>query len=323
MRALSIVVVIVAALAGSFGAYAAIRAVGPADRTNEYGFGDAATVPPRGGTLFESRNLAPVIAALRGALGPEALLQSLTVEPDSALAIARAGDRLVNVDVDASARTRVRDGGRADPAGLIPLARIDASVVDEIVAAAERETGAPVEDLSIQDSWEWSVRMEHGEPDRYVANFDGSGLRLPGEPNPEPVGAAPHSLLRADNLGRVFESAREAAGPGARIADLDIRPDDVSFTLELPNGRILALDYGFGAVLTRRDFAPTRGADTGTVGFEDIQADLVERMARDAGKELADVQYVLLQLSFDDPPALSLYLPEGSDPPYVQAPLRG
>ena len=145
MRALSIVVVIVAALAGSFGAYAAIRAVGPADRTNVYGFGDAATVPPGGGTLFESRNLAPVIAALRGALGPEALLQSLTVEPDSALAIARAGDRLVYVDVDASARTRVRDGGRADPAGLIPLARIDASVVDEIVAAAERETGAPVD----------------------------------------------------------------------------------------------------------------------------------------------------------------------------------
>jgi hypothetical protein len=312
-----------AALAGTSAPTPAIGGGARPPPTNEYGFGDAATVPPRGGTLFESRNLAPVVAALRGALGPEALLQSLTVQPDSALAIARAGDRLVYVDVDASARTRVRDGGRADPAGLIPLARIDASVVDEIVAAAERETGAPVEDLSIQDSWEWSVHMEHGEPDRYVANFDGSGLRLPGEPNPEPVGAAPHSLLRADNLGRVLESARDEAGPGARIADMDIRPDDVSFTLELPNGRILALDYGFGAVLTRRDLVPTRGADTGSVAFEDVEADLVERVARDAGKELADVQYVLLQLSFDAPPALSLYLPEGSDPPYVQAPLRG
>ena len=46
-------------------------------------------------------------------------------------------------------------------------------------------------------------------------------------------------------------------------------------------------------------------------------------MARDAGKDLEDVQYVLLGLSFDEPPQLSLYLPEGSDPAYVRAPLRG
>jgi hypothetical protein len=32
---------------------------------------------------------------------------------------------------------------------------------------------------------------------------------------------------------------------------------------------------------------------------------------------------VLLRLSFEEAPQLSLYLPEGSDPPYVTAPLRG
>ena len=322
MRAASIFVVILAALAGSLGAFEAIRAVGPADQTNVYGFGDEATVPPGGGTLFESRNLVPVVAAVREALGPEALLQTFLVRPDSATAIARVGDRVVHVDIDAAARTRNRDSGLAEPARLVPLSRIDASVVDGIVRAAERETGAPVEDLSVQGTWEWSVGMERGEPDRYVANLDGSGLRIPGEPNPEPVGAAPESLLREENLGRVIEAARKEAGPGARVADLDVRPDDVSFTLETPNGRVLTLDYSYGAVLTSRDIVPTRGPDTGTVGFDDLRPDLVERMARRAGKDLEDVQYVLLGRSLNEPPELLLYLPEGSDPAYVRAPLR-
>src|SRR5688572_6677953 len=153
MRAASILVVLLAALAGSFGAYEAIRAVGPADQTNVYGFGDEATVPPGGGTLFESRNLVPVVAAVRDTLGPEALLQTLIVRPDSATAIARVGDRVIHVDIDAAARTRTRDSGLAQPARLVPLSRIDASVVDGIIAAAERETGAPVEDLSVQGTW--------------------------------------------------------------------------------------------------------------------------------------------------------------------------
>jgi hypothetical protein len=166
--------------------------------------------------------------------------------------------------------------------------------------------------------------MERGEPDRYVANLDGSGLRIPGEPNPNPVGAAPESLLREENLGRVLEAAKAQGGPGAKVIDLDVRPDDVSIGVELPNGRVLSLDYGYGAVLTSRDVSPGRvGADTGSVGFEDLRPDLVERMARETGQKLGDVQYVLLGLSFTEPPQLSLYLPQGSDPAYVQTPLRG
>ena len=45
-------------------------------------------------------------------------------------------------------------------------------------------------------------------------------------------------------------------------------------------------------------------------------------MARRAGKDLEDVQYVLLGRSLNEPPELLLYLPEGSDPAYLRAPLR-
>jgi hypothetical protein len=322
MRALGVLVALVAALTGSLGAYAAIRAVGPDDRTGEYGFGDAATVPPGGGTLFESRNFAPVVAALVRALGPEAMLQSLSVRPDSATAVARAGERVRFVDVDAAARTRVRDGDLAEPAALVPLSRIDPTVVDGLVAGARRENRAPIDSLLVHGTREWLVTMERGEPDRFVANLDGTGLRLMGEPNPEPVGAAPDSLLRAENLERVFEAARAEAAAGARITDLDIRPERVMLTLE-SGGRELDLDYGYDAVLTRRDVRARSGAEVGSVAFEDLDPELVERMARETGKELGDIQYVLLNLSFDAPPELLMYLPEGSDPPNVRTPLRG
>ena len=59
------------------------------------------------------------------------------------------------------------------------------------------------------------------------------------------------------------------------------------------------------------------------MGFGDLEPDLVERVARDAGQELADVQYVLLGLGFDSEPQLRLYLPEGSEPRFVRAPQRG
>jgi hypothetical protein len=189
------------------------------------------------------------------------------------------------------------------------------------VAAAQRETGEPVEGLFVQGTREWLVSMERGEPDRFVANLDGTGLRLPSEPNPEPAGAAPDSLLRAANLERVLEAARAEAQAGARVTDLDIRPDRVSLSLE-HDGRELALAYGYDAVLTTRDIRPRRGPDVGSVTFDDLDPRMVERLARESGEDLGGVQYVLLGLSVQDPPQLTMYLPEGSDPPYVMAPLR-
>ena len=69
MRFLALLVGLVAALGGSYAAFAAMRAVGPENRTDEFGFGDGATVSPGGGDLFESRNFALVVAALERELG--------------------------------------------------------------------------------------------------------------------------------------------------------------------------------------------------------------------------------------------------------------
>lgn len=317
MRALTVLVALVAALAGSVGAYAAIRAVGPDDRTNEFGYGEGATVAPGGGDLFQSRNFARVVAALERELGPDAPLESLSVSREQATAIAQLDGRLRYVDVDASGRSRARDSDRAEPAALIRVSLIDAAAIDRLVRAAEEQAGAPVEDLSLFGNREWSISMDGGEPDRFLANLDGGGLRIPGEPNPEPVGEHPDSLLRAANLERVFEAAQAEAQAGARVRSLDIRPDSVRFTLVV-GSRELALDYGYEAVLASRDLRAKVGPDSATVAFEELDAGAVERMASAAEKRLADVEFVTLS---SDATKLSMHFLEGSA--FVDAGLDG
>ena len=138
--------------------------------------------------------------------------------------------------------------------------------------------------------------MRSGEPDAYVANLDGSGVRLPGEPNPEPVGAGPDSLLRAKNLKRVLAAARKE---GTDVLALDVRPDRVSIELDA-NGRTLSLAYGYDAQLTSRDIRATTGVPVKPVDIDRIDPAAIERMARTSrravgSKGLADVQYALLQ----------------------------
>jgi hypothetical protein len=157
--------------------------------------------------------------------------------------------------------------------------------------------------------------MRSGEPDAYVANLDGSGVRLPGEPNPEPIGASPDSLLRAKNLERVLAAARKE---GTKVLALDVRPDRVSVELDA-GGRTLSLAYGYDAQLTSRDIRPTTGVPVKPINLRNIDPRAIERMAR-RFKGLANVQYALLQL---DPRGWSLYLAPGSDPPYVVANLQG
>ena len=111
--------------------------------------------------------------------------------------------------------------------------------------------------------------MDGGEPDRYLVNLDGSGLRLPDEPNPSPVGAGPDSLLRSQNLAKVLAAARKLAPAGARITNLDVRPERVGFELDT-GSRELSLDFGYDAVLTSRDLRAKSGPDSGAVSFEAI-----------------------------------------------------
>jgi len=318
VRALAALVGIVAAFAGSYLAFGFIQSVGPDNRIDEFGYGDAATRPPDGGSLIESDNFARVVAALERELGAEGAVQSLGVELFVANAIAQRDGGLRYVEVDASGRSRARDGDRAGPAGLVPVARIDPAAIDRIVS----KTGPDIERLTLQGGTrEWNVDMRSGEPDAYVANLDGSGVRLPGEPNPEPVGAGPDSLLRAKNLKRVLAAARKE---GTDVLALDVRPDRVSIELDA-DGRTLSLAYGYDAQLTSRDIRATTGVPVKPVDIDRIDPAAIERMARTSrravgSKGLADVQYALLSL---DPRGWSLYLAQGSDPPYVVANLRG
>ena len=107
---------------------------------------------------------------------------------------------------------------------------------------------------------EWNVEMlDGGEPDAFVVNLNGKGLRLSGEPNPEPIGAEPDSLLRAANLERVVAAARKASPDDARISSFDVRPERVSFEV-LTGGRTLALAYSYDAQLMNRDLRAATGA---------------------------------------------------------------
>jgi hypothetical protein len=328
MRFLAMLVAAIAALGSSYGAFAAMRAVGPDDQTDVFGYGDAATISPGGGDLFESKNFARVVAALRRELGPDGGLQSLTVKRDEASAIARVGDHLVFVDVDASGRSRRRDGDGADPAALVPVARLEAGAIDKLVREAQRQSHTVVEGLALGGSREWNVDMVGGEPDHFLGNLDGSGLRIPGEPNPEPIGASPDSLLRAKNLSRVIAAARTQA-PDAQVTDFDVRPERASFELQT-GGRELVLDYGYDAQLTSRTLRARTGVDGGSIKFDDIDPEAPERMARSAHrvldvKGLADVEYVLLNLTAfpNDKPGLSMYFSAGHDPSYSIADFHG
>jgi hypothetical protein len=317
VRALAALVGIVAAFAGSYLAFGFIQSVGPDNRIDEFGYGEAATRPPDGGSLIESDNFARVVTALERELGADGGVQSLSVELFVANAIAQRNGAMRFVDVDASGRSRARDGDRADPAALVPVSRIDPAAIDRILA----KTGPDIERLTLQGNREWRIDMRSGEPDAYAANLDGSGVRLPGEPNPEPVGAGPDSLLRAKNLERVVAAVRKE---GTKVLSFDVWPERASVELD-SGGRTLALNYGYDAQLTSRDIRPTTGVPETPVDLDDIDPATIERMARTArravgSKGLADVQYALLG---NDPRGWSLYLAPGSDPPYVVANLRG
>src|ERR1700754_1809911 len=110
MRILAVLAALVAALGGSYGAYAAMRVLGPDNHANDFGFGDAARISPGGGDLFESRNFALVLKALERELGPDGRLSYLNVERGDARATARVGDRERTVEVDASGRSKVTEG---------------------------------------------------------------------------------------------------------------------------------------------------------------------------------------------------------------------
>ena len=327
MRFLSVLLGVAAAFAGSLLAFNVIRSVGPKDRTHDYGVVDAATRVPGGGSLIESRHFGLVVAALRRELGPDGAVESLDLQPLSATASGRSGGVRKLIYIDASGRSRAQDGGELTPAAAVPVARLDAAAIDKLVTGARKQASGPIENLTLAGGQrEWTVHMTGGEPDTLVANLDGGGIRLPGEPNPEPVGAAPDSMLRAANLSRVLSAA---AKEGSQVTGLDVRPDRVSVTLDT-GGRTLELDYGYDAQLTSRDLRAKTGAPEKAIPLADIDPGAIERMARSAQRlvhspGLGEVQYVLLDTdgTLRERPELLLYRAPGVQPSYVVADLHG
>src|SRR5262245_14306166 len=122
MRAFAILIGLLATLAGSYGAYIVMREVGPEDRTGEFGYGDAALAPPGGGTLLQSKNFPLVVKALQRELGPDGRLDYLTVEITSANASGTRNGQNVNIQIDASGRSRSTESGPDDSLNAsIPL----------------------------------------------------------------------------------------------------------------------------------------------------------------------------------------------------------
>src|SRR5262245_59344242 len=152
MRFIALLVGLVAALAGSYGAFAAMQAVGPDDQSGDFGYGDGATVSPGGGDLFESKNFALVIAALKRELGPEGSISYLGVERTEASATGKVGDIQHNVQIDASGRSRSTPGDKADLRAWLPISRLDPDAIDKMVRESQKQARALVDSLSFSSN---------------------------------------------------------------------------------------------------------------------------------------------------------------------------
>jgi len=318
MRALTVFFALLATLAGAYAGFYVMRELGPDDLTGEYGRGDAVI----SGNLMQSENFVRVVEALERELGSDGRLQSLNVELLEADATATVGDRMVRVEIDAGGRSQQRDIGDATPAGTLPVSKLDPRAVDRITKAAMKETGSPVESLALYGgNRQWTANMLRGEPDSFIANLNGKGLRLSGEENPEPAGAESDSLFRAKNLQLVLDAV---AKEGTRVLDLTVWPERASVKVE-KDGRAVSLNFGYDAELTSRDVSSLSGPSD-TIPLKRIDAKALERMAKSKYvKGLKNAKYAILrpQGVFEDAPQWLLYLPEGNDPPYVTASLKG
>jgi hypothetical protein len=316
MRVLAVFFGLIATVAGAYGGFTLMREVGPQDLSNTYGYGDAAIT----GNLMESKNFTRVVEALEREVGADGRISNLNVELLEATATAIEGDRRISIRIDAAGRSESNVYDEATPTGTIPVSKIDPAALDVMREAATKETGAPVKNVSLYGgNRQWTVYMLRGEPDSFIANLDGKGLRLSGEENPEPIGAEPDSMLRARNLRKVLAAA---AKEGDRVVDLSVWPERVSIVVEA-KGREVSLDYGFDAELTNRDVRSGSGRESTAIARVDPKA--IERMAKSKHvKGLENTMYAIFRPTpIDGTPQWLLYLPEGSDPPFVTADSEG
>ena len=255
MRALTVFFALLATLAGAYAGFYVMRELGPDDLTGQYGRGDAADrgrqpdADARTSSAWSRRSSA--------SSAPTAASSSLNVELLQADATGHRGrphgprrDRRGR-PLAAAATSATRH-----PRGTLPVSKLDPSAVDRITKAAMKETGSPVESLALYGgNRQWTANMLRGEPDSFIANLNGKGLRLSGEENPEPAGAEPDSLLRAKNLQHVLDAV---AKEGTRVLDLTVWPERASVKVE-KDGRAVSLNFGYDAESTSRDVSSLSG----------------------------------------------------------------
>jgi hypothetical protein len=91
-------------------------------------------------------------------------------------------------------------------------------------------------------------------------------------------------------------------------------------------GRAVGLQFGFDAELTGRDVSALNGAQTESIPLSRVDARAIERMAKSkyAKGGLKNAMYAILRPQpIEGTPQWLLYLPEGSNPPYLTANLKG
>ena len=203
---------------------------------------------------MQSENFARVVEALERELGagrpaPEPQRRACSRPTRPAIVGGRAGPRPRSTPPAAPRRTtsarRTRPARRRCPSST--RRRWTGSPRPRC-----KETGEPVESLTLlrRSNRQWTVYMLRGEPDSFIANLNGKGLRLSrrGEPRAgrRRAGLAAAREEPPEGAGR----RREGGRPRARRHGL-ARARARSQVEK--GGRVVSLHFGYDAELTNRD----------------------------------------------------------------------
>ena len=322
VRALAALVGIVAAFAGSYLAFGFIQSVGPDDRSDEFGYGEAATRPPGRRLADRVRQLragrdgarARARRRRRAAVTERRAVRGQRDRPARRRSCATSKSTPPAARAPATAATPTRPRWSRSPASTRP--RSTASWPRPARrSSASRSRATPASGTSTCAA----ASRTRTSPTSTAAACGSRASRTP-----SPVGAGPDSLLRAKNLERV--AGRGAQGGHGRARRSTSGPT-ASRSSSTSGGRTLALDYGYDAQLTvaRHPRDHRRAGDTGRSRRRSTRRRSSGWRAhpprrRFQGPRGRPVRAAPATIRAGWSCSTS---PQGSDPPYVVANLRG
>ncbi len=237
-RIFPILVPLVAAAAAAYGSYQLVSEVAPdIDEVKSTSDVPAQLRIVEGDakdSLLRKQNLQRVLDAIRKEYGAEAQLSNFRLAPSN-----------VNVNV------RKRDGsgaeiviyntkGKVDSKTNFPatssrtfgVTKIKAGVPERIMGAVKEKSGNGISKVDymvaheniIDGKVEWSVFLKDAEPNHYIANRDGSGVRVPGEvttqaPGVPSSGQPQTRVFTGEDARKINECIQNAGADAARIQD--------------------------------------------------------------------------------------------------------